>query len=151
MADILQTLSCPVIPALADILILNSLGPSDSKITIIGWKYGLSPRRRQAIISTNVGILLIGPLGTNFNEILIEKYIFIQENVFENVTRKLAVILPRPQCVNGAPKLNHQQMQFGPQIDGLVQERHNSSALAVELWLSYTSPLKCSSLKCPWH
>ena len=32
---------------------------------------GLSPGRRQAIIWTNTGILLIGPLGTNFGEILI--------------------------------------------------------------------------------
>ena len=33
---------------------------------------GLSPGRRQAIIWTNAGMLLIGPLGTNFSEILIE-------------------------------------------------------------------------------
>ena len=32
---------------------------------------GLSPVRRQAIIWTNAGILLIGPLGTSFSEILI--------------------------------------------------------------------------------
>ena len=32
---------------------------------------GLSPGRRQAIIWTNAGILLIGPWGTNFSEILI--------------------------------------------------------------------------------
>ena len=32
---------------------------------------GLSPGRRQAIIWTNDGTLLIGPLGRNFNEILI--------------------------------------------------------------------------------
>ena len=42
------------------------------KLTIIGSDNGLSPERRQAIIWTNAGILLIGPLGTNFNEILIE-------------------------------------------------------------------------------
>ena len=41
-------------------------------LTIIGLDNGLSPGRRQAIIWTNAGILLIGPLGTNFNEILIE-------------------------------------------------------------------------------
>ena len=41
------------------------------KLTIIGWDNGLSPGQRQAIISTNAGILLIGPLGTNFSEILI--------------------------------------------------------------------------------
>ena len=34
------------------------------KLTIIGSDNGLSPGRRQAIIWTNAGILLIGPLGT---------------------------------------------------------------------------------------
>ena len=41
------------------------------KLTNIGSDNGLSPSRRQAIIWTNAGILLIGPLGTNFSEILI--------------------------------------------------------------------------------
>ena len=43
-----------------------------SKLTIIGSDNGLSPDRRRAIIWTNAGILLIGPLGTNFSEFLIE-------------------------------------------------------------------------------
>ena len=42
------------------------------KLAIIGSDNGLSPERLQAIIWTNAGILLIGPLGTNFSEILIE-------------------------------------------------------------------------------
>ena len=42
------------------------------RLTIIGSDNGLSPGRCQAIIWTNAGILLIGPLGTNFSEILIE-------------------------------------------------------------------------------
>ena len=41
-------------------------------LTIIGSDNGLSPERRQAIIWTNAGILLIGPLGTNLSEILVE-------------------------------------------------------------------------------
>ena len=41
------------------------------KLTNIGSDNGLSPGRRQAIIWTNAGMLLIGPLGTNFSEILI--------------------------------------------------------------------------------
>ena len=41
------------------------------KLTTIGSDNGLSPGRRQAIIWTNAGILLIGPLETNFSEILI--------------------------------------------------------------------------------
>ena len=41
------------------------------KLIIIGSDNGLSPGRRQAFIWTNARILLIGPLGTNFSEILI--------------------------------------------------------------------------------
>ena len=41
------------------------------KLTTIGSDNGLSPGRRQAIIWTIAGILLIGTLGTNFSEILI--------------------------------------------------------------------------------
>ena len=47
-----------------------------SKIIIIGSDNGLSPGWRQAIIRTNARILLIGPLGINFSEILIEINIF---------------------------------------------------------------------------
>ena len=44
--------------------------------TIICSDNGLSSDRRQTIIWTNAGILLIGPLGTHCNEILIEIHIF---------------------------------------------------------------------------
>ena len=37
----------------------------------------VSPGRRQAIIWTNAGIFLIGPLGTNFNEIWIKSETFL--------------------------------------------------------------------------
>ena len=47
-----------------------------SKLTNIGSDYGLSPGRHQAIFWTDAGILLIGPLGTNFNEMLIEIHAF---------------------------------------------------------------------------
>ena len=42
-----------------------------SILTIIGSDNGLLRGRHQAIIWTNAGILLIRPLGTNFNEMLI--------------------------------------------------------------------------------
>ena len=45
-------------------------------LTIIGSDNGLSPDRRQAIVWTNAGILVIGPLGTNFNGMLNEIYTF---------------------------------------------------------------------------
>ena len=41
-------------------------------LTTVGSDNGLSPGRRQAIIWTNDGMLLNGPLWTNFSEILIE-------------------------------------------------------------------------------
>ena len=45
-----------------------------SKLTIIGSDDSLSPGRHQAIIRPNCVILLVRPLGTNFNDILIEIY-----------------------------------------------------------------------------
>ena len=54
------------------IWILNHWG----RLTHMRPDNGLSPGRRQAIIWTNVGILLIGPLGTKFSGIIIEIYIF---------------------------------------------------------------------------
>ena len=47
-----------------------------SKFTIIDSDNGLSPIRRQAIIWTNAGILIIRTLGTNFSEILIQIHTF---------------------------------------------------------------------------
>ena len=73
-------------------------------LTIVGSDNGLSPSRHQFIIWTNAGILLIGPLETNFSDFFYQHpYIFIQENVFENVTWKMEAILLRPQCVKENP------------------------------------------------
>ena len=61
-----------------------------SNLTIICSDNGLSPPRRQAIIWTNDGILLIGPFGTNLSDR--NSYLFIQENAFENFVCKMAAI-----------------------------------------------------------
>ena len=66
-----------------------------SKITIIGSDNGLSPGRRQVIIWTNVGILLIGPCGTNFHEILIESQTFS----FKKMHFKMSSGKWRPFCL----------------------------------------------------
>ena len=47
-----------------------------SKLTTIGSDNGLSPRRHQAIIWTNAGILLIRTLEKNFSDILIQIHTF---------------------------------------------------------------------------
>ena len=67
-----------------------------SKLTIIGSDNGLSPGRHQAIIWTNGGILLIGPLGTNFSEILIEILIFS----FKKMHLKMSSGKWRPSCLS---------------------------------------------------
>ena len=66
------------------------------KLTIIGSDNGLSPERRQAIIWTNAGILLIGPLGTNFNEISIE----IQTFSLKESHLKMSSVKWRPLCLS---------------------------------------------------
>ena len=64
------------------------------KLTTIGSDNGLSPDRRQAIIWTNAGILLIGPLGTNFSEILIEILTFS----FKKMRLKVSSAKRRSSC-----------------------------------------------------
>ena len=66
-----------------------------SKLTIISSDNGLSPGRRQAIIWTNAGILSIGPLGTNFSEILIG----IQTFPFLKMHLKISSAKWRPFCL----------------------------------------------------
>ena len=74
------------------------------KPTSIGSDNGLSPGRRQAIIWTNAGLLLIGPLGTNFSEILIE----IQTFSFKKMDLKMSSAKWRPFCLGlNVLKLNH--------------------------------------------
>ena len=64
---------------------LTSIGPDD----------GLSPGRRQAIICTNAGILLIGPLGTNLSEIQIG----IQTVSYKKMHLKMSSVKWRPFCL----------------------------------------------------
>ena len=63
-------------------------------LTIIGSDNGLSPDRRQAIIWANAGILLIGPWGTHFSEIVIG----IQAFSFTKMHLKMASAKWRPFC-----------------------------------------------------
>ena len=66
-----------------------------SKLTTIGSDNGLSPGRRQAIIWTNAGILLIQTLETNFSEILREIHTFS----FKKMHLKMSSGKCRPSCL----------------------------------------------------
>ena len=71
-------------------------------LTTIGPDNGLSPSRRQAIIWTNAGILLIGPWGRKFSEILIG----IQTYSFKKMHLKMSSAKWRPFCL-GLNELTH--------------------------------------------
>ena len=64
-------------------------------ICIICSDNSLSPDRRLAIIWTNAGLLLIGPLGTNFSEILIKILTFS----FNKMRLKVSYVKRRPFCL----------------------------------------------------
>ena len=64
-------------------------------LAIIGSDNGLSPGRRQAIIRSNAGISLIGPLGTNFSEI----WIGIQTFSLKKIRLKMSSAKRRPFCL----------------------------------------------------
>ena len=66
-----------------------------SKLTTIGSDNGLLPGRREAIIWSNAGILVIGPLETNFSEIWIEMQIFS----FKKTRLKMSSGKWRPFCL----------------------------------------------------
>ena len=68
-----------------------------SELTIIGSDNGLSPERRQAIIWTSAGILLIEPLGTNFNEISIAVQTFFFH--LRKMYLKMSSAKRRPLCL----------------------------------------------------
>ena len=72
-----------------------------SDLTSIGSDNDLSPGRRQAIIRTNAGILLIRPLGTNFSEFLVEILIFS----FKKMHLKVSSAKRWPFCL-GLNELN---------------------------------------------
>ena len=79
-----------------------------SKLTIIGSENGLAPGRRQAIIWTNAGMLLIGPLGTNFNETSIKIHTFS----LKKIHLKLSSGKWRPFCL-GLDVLNATSVFIG--------------------------------------
>ena len=68
---------------------------------------GLSPIRRPAIIWTSPGLLSIGPLGTNYSEILIKIQNFsFTKNAFENIVCETVAILFRGVWVKGGLRIS---------------------------------------------
>ena len=89
-----------------------------STLTIIGSDNGLSPGRRQSIIWTNAGILLIEPLETKFNEIVIEIYAFS----FKKMHLEMSSGKWRPFCL-------------GPNVLRLLHTHWYNHAIAPVTWI----------------
>ena len=88
-------------------------------LTGIGLDNGLSPGRRQAIIWTNDGILLIGPSGTNFSEVLIEIHIFS----LKRMHWKMSSGKWRPYCL-GLNVLTHRPLD---DVEGNLNVRFSNT------------------------
>ena len=73
-------------------------------LATIGLHNGLLPGWRQAIFWTSAAILLIGPLGTNFSEILIEIITFSVKKMFLKVSSAKTAAISVFK-INGRPVL----------------------------------------------
>ena len=100
------------------------------KLTIIGSDNGLSPGRRQAIIWTNAGILLIGPSGTNSNEILIGMQTFS----FTKMQLKMSSAKWRPFCLGFNELINGRNWN-PPRISCQLELVRLESGPVFNLWL----------------
>ena len=105
------------------------------KLTIIGSDNGLSPGRRQAIIWTNAGILLIGPLGTNFSEILSKIHTFS----FKKMHFKTSSAKWRPFCFGLNVLRRLFDIQCSAYINHFLHARFISS-LNITVTLTVLSP-----------
>ena len=87
-----------------------------NKLTITGLNNGLSPGRRQAIIWTNAGILLIRTLGTNFRKIRSKIHAFS----FKKMHLKMSSAKWRLFCL-GLNVLREKACFFFPHSRGLIE------------------------------
>ena len=91
-----------------------------NKLIIVGSDNGLSPDRRQAIISTNAGLLSIGPLRTYFSENLIK----IQQFSLKKIHMKMSLEKWRPSCLGLNVLKTTRELSF------LISSSRNSNDMA---------------------
>ena len=126
-----------------------------SKLIIIGSDNGLSPGRRQAIIWTNAGILLIGPLGTNFSEISSKIHIFSfnkmhlkkSSGIWQPFCLGLNMLMMNSQCHGCWSSGNAKSQDINSNGINLVSR--NSLSTAPE-WLCWLHGCQLDQLQASW-
>ena len=125
-----------------------------SKLTIIASDNGLSPGRRQAIIRTNAGILLIEPLWKNFSEISIEIHTFS----FKEMHLKMSSGKWRPFCLGLnllSPKLNaglaERVLQIKWYFPGIIQRLSHKKVTASAFLTLYMLNFLAKTYICIYH
>ena len=108
-----------------------------SKLAIFVSNNGLSPGRRQAIIWTNAGILLIWTLGTNFSEILSAIHAFS----FTKMHLKRSFAKWRPFCLG----LNVLRQHFETRKLRKKNVKHKNTTNDSLIWSSSTCVMGVSS------
>ena len=83
-----------------------------NKLTIISSDNGLAPGRYQAIIWTNAGILLIGSLGRNFSEILIQIHTFSFKKIHLQISSGNSVLNMLRLCKGTVKKSTHDLFSY---------------------------------------
>ena len=99
------------------------------KLTITGSDNGLSPERHQAIIWTSAGALLIGPLGTNFSEMLFRIQIFS----FKKMHLKMSSAKWHPFCTS----LNELNGTTRPQYVKPLVSFYYQGLFEFWVWINY--------------
>ena len=104
-----------------------------SNLTIIGSDNGLSPGRRQVIIWTDAGTLLIGPLGTNFSEIWIQILTFS----FKKMRLKVSSAKWRPFCLGLNVLKPPRHLLYPSHYHCQINHHHCQLKYASAVWNAY--------------
>ena len=129
-------------------------------LAIIGSDNGLSPGRRQAFIWTNAGILLIGPLRTNFNEMIFQIRKFWLKKMHMKMSSAkwqpfcLGIIVLKEHMSEAHQTMKHWNMtvntlRLRPNghhfLDGIIQLTSlcENSCILIHIWLKFLNvPVK---------
>ena len=107
----------------------------------------MAPDRRQAIIWTNAGILLIGPFGSNFSETLIEILTFS----FKKMRLKVSSAKRRPFCLglNELDDLPHRRQTWQHALL-VLRQLYDQDGFLKQYVIIYATKARNRGIKSVW-